>query len=83
MFLLVCETKCFASTLFVYFFCLLIMFVFNNLVNFKLNLSSHDFNTRSKNRLHFPSVKLTPVQKGVTYSAIKICNHLPANIQKL
>jgi len=59
------------------------MFVYNNLVNFKLNLTSHDFNTRSKNQLHFTSVKLTPVQKGVTYSAIKIFNHLPSNIKEL
>ena len=54
---------------------LLIMFVFNNLDSFKTNLSLHDFNTGSKNQLHFPSLKLTPVKIGVTYSAIKIFNH--------
>jgi len=64
MFLLVCETKYFASTMAVYFF-LLIIFVFNNLDNFKLNLSSHDFNTRSKNQLHFPSVN-SPLFKRVS-----------------
>ena len=58
----------------------LIMFVFNNLDNFKTNFSLHDFNTRSKNQLHFPSVKLTSVEKGVTYYAIEIINHLPSNI---
>ena len=48
--------------------------------NFKTNSSLHDFNTRSKNQLHFPSVKLTSAEKGVTYYAIKIINHLPSNI---
>ena len=36
----------------------LIMFVFNNLDNFKAN-SLHDFDTGSKNQLHFSSVKPT------------------------
>jgi hypothetical protein len=58
----------------------LTMFVFNNMDNFKTNSSLRDFNTRSKNQLHFPSVKLTSVEKGVTYCAIKIFNHLPSNI---
>ena len=57
-----------------------IMFVFNNLGNFKINSYLHDFNTRSKNQLHFPSVKLTSVKKGVTHSDIKRFNHLPLNI---
>jgi len=58
----------------------LIMSVFNNMDNFKTNSSLHDINTRSKNQLHFPSVKLTSVAKGVTYCAIKILSHLPSNI---
>jgi hypothetical protein len=53
----------------------LIMIAFNNLDIFKTKLSLHDFHTGSKNQLHFPSVKLTSVKKGVTYSAIKIFNH--------
>ena len=56
------------------------MFVFNNLDKFKTNSLLHDFNTRSKNQLHFPSVKITSVKKGVTHSDIKIFNHLPSNI---
>ena len=48
------------------------IFVFNNLENFRTNLLLHDFNTKNKNQLHFLSVKLTSVKKGVTYSAIKI-----------
>jgi len=55
------------------------MFVFNNVDNFKTNSSLHDINTRSKNQIHFPSVKFTSVEKGVTYCAIKIFNHLPSN----
>jgi len=43
----------------------------------------HDFNTRNKNQLHFPSVKFTSLQKVVTYSAIKIFNNLPSNVQEL
>ena len=43
----------------------------------------HVFNTRSKNQLHFPSVKRTSVEKVVTYSTRKIFNHLPSNILEL
>jgi hypothetical protein len=49
----------------------LIMIVFNHLCIFKTKLSLHDFHTGSKNQLHFPSVKFTSVEKGVTYSAVK------------
>jgi hypothetical protein len=59
---------------------LLKMFVFNNMDNFKTNSSLHDFNSRSKNQIRFPSVKLTSVEKGVTYYDIQIFNHLPSNI---
>jgi len=61
----------------------LIMFIFNNLDNFKTNSLLHDFNTRSKNQLHFPSVKLTFVKMGVIFSATKIFNQLPSNILEL
>jgi hypothetical protein len=56
------------------------MFIFNNMDNFKTNSSLHDFNTRSTNRLPFPSAKLISVEKGVTYYDIKIFNPLPSNI---
>jgi len=61
--------KHFAGTKLVYF--LLIVIVFNNLENFKTNLSFQNFSPRSKNQLHFPSVKHTSVKKCVTYSARK------------
>jgi len=41
----------------------LIMFLINNVDIFKANLPLHNFNTRSKNQLHFLSVKLTSVKK--------------------
>jgi hypothetical protein len=78
---LVGETNYYASTVLVYF--LLIIFVFNYLDNFKTNSLLDRFNMRSKNQLHFLSVKLTTVQKGVTYCAIKIFNHLPSDIFEL
>jgi hypothetical protein len=59
------------------------MFLFNNLDNFKASSSWHDFNTMSKNQLHFQSVKLTSIKKGATYSAIKALNHLSLSILEL
>jgi hypothetical protein len=61
----------------------LIMIVFNILDIFKTRLSLHDFHSGSKNQLHFLSVKLTSVKKGVTYPAVKIFNNLPSNILEL
>jgi len=45
--------------------------------NFRTNSLLHDFKTKSKNQLYFLSVKLTPVKKGVTYSAVKILISYP------
>jgi hypothetical protein len=59
------------------------MSVVNNLDEFQTNSSVHGINTRRKNQLHTPSVKLSSIQKGVTYSSIKIFNSLPSNILKL
>jgi len=59
---MVCETIYFASTKLVYDFSLL-MFLINNVDNFKTNLSLQNFNTQSKNQLQFMSVKLTSVTK--------------------
>jgi len=74
---LVSETKYFVITKLAYFF--INMFVIN-LDKFETNSLLHDFNTRSKNQLHFLSLKLTSVKKGVIYFAIKIFSHLPSNI---
>jgi hypothetical protein len=64
----------------VYFF---VIFLFNNLDSFKTNSLLQFFNNRSKNQLHYLSVKPTHVNKGVTYSDIKIFNHLPSDILEL
>jgi hypothetical protein len=61
----------------------LMMFVVNNLDEFQTNSSMHGINTRCKIQLHIPSVRLSSIQKGVTYSSIKIFNSLPSNILKL
>jgi hypothetical protein len=56
------------------------MFVYNKLGSFTLNSSIHNFNTRSKNQLHLPTVNLSYIQKGVTYTSLRIFNALPSNL---
>jgi hypothetical protein len=43
----------------------------------------HSAHTRFKTNLHPPTAHLTQFQKGVYYSAIKIFNNLPHNINNL
>jgi hypothetical protein len=62
---------------------LLIMFVHNNPDNFKTDSLIHNFSTRSKNQLHLPTVHRASIQKGVTYSALRIFNALPTNSLQL
>jgi len=59
------------------------MFVINNLENFQTNSTLHCINTRHKNQLHRLTVNLLCIQKGVTYSCIKLINSLPYNRFKL
>jgi hypothetical protein len=59
------------------------MFVVNNPNNFETNSALHSINTRYKNQLHRPTVNLSSIQKGVTYSAIKIYDSLPSDISRL
>lgn len=59
------------------------MFVLNNVDEFRTNSSVHGINIRCKIQLHVPSVRLSSVQKGVSYSSVKIVNSLPWNILKL
>ena len=54
----------------------LLMFVVN------LNTDIHDRNTRYNHNLHFPSTNLKLVQSGVSYSGVKIFNHLPSSIKR-
>jgi hypothetical protein len=59
------------------------MFVYNYLGSFTTNSSIHNFNTRSKNQLHLPTVNLSSIQKGVTYTSLRIFNALPSNLLQL
>jgi len=60
----------------------LMNFVVNNPDKFQTNLSVHSLNTRQKNHQHRPTTCFSPVQKGVTYSVIKVFNSLPPHITK-
>jgi hypothetical protein len=59
------------------------MFLHNNPANFKTNSLIRNFYTRSKNQLHLPIVHLASIQKGVTYSSLRIFNALPTNLLQL
>jgi hypothetical protein len=61
----------------------LMMFVVNNVDEFQTNSSVHGINTRCKIQLHIPSIRLSSIEKGVTYSSVKISNSLPSDILKL
>jgi hypothetical protein len=61
----------------------LMLFLVDNLHYFQTNSSVHDINTKYKNQLHIPSVRLSAIQRGITYSAIKIFNKLPPSISRL
>jgi hypothetical protein len=61
----------------------LIMFVYNNPGSSTLNSSIHNFNTRSKNQLHLPTVNFSSIQIGVTYTSLRIFNALPSNVLQL
>ena len=48
------------------------LFIIDNPNNFQTGLEIHGLHTRSKNQLFIPNAKLSSVQKGITYSDIKI-----------
>ena len=50
---------------------------------FYTNNQIHSIHMRFKTNLHPPTANLTKFQKGVYYSAIKISNNIPHNIQDL
>jgi len=60
----------------------LMNFVVNNLNKFQTNLSVLSLNTKQKNHPHRPTTCFSSIQKGVTYSAIKVFNSLPPHISK-
>ena len=57
--------------------------IIDNPNNFQTRLEICGLHTRSKNQLFIPNTNLTSVQKGMTYSDIKIYNSLPSNILNL
>ena len=57
--------------------------VFDNMLYLHTNSSINKINTRYKNQLHVPSVRLSAVQRGTTYSAVNVLNILPARISGL
>jgi len=66
---------------FQYILSLLLLFVVKNIEEFILNSEVHSINTRHRSDLYPLSIKLTKYKKGVSYSGIKIFNHLPQNIK--
>jgi hypothetical protein len=56
------------------------LFIIDNSNNFHTGSEIHGLHTRSKNHLFIPVANLTSVQKGITYSGIKIYNSLPISI---
>ena len=57
------------------------LFVVDNQKDFPTTAYVHNLDTRNKNHLYLPIVSLSCVQKGVSYSRVKIFNSLPSNIQ--
>jgi len=55
--------------------------VHSNQKDFLTNAYVHGLNTRNKNNLYLPVVNLSCVQKGVSYSGVKIFNSLPRKTQ--
>jgi hypothetical protein len=43
----------------------------------------HNHNTRQKNLLNIPRVRLTKTQKGYTTQALQLFNHLPTGVRNL
>ena len=61
----------------------LMLFFIDNPNNFQTVAEVRGLCTRSKNQLFIPNTNLRGVQKGITYSAIKIYNSLPITILSL
>jgi len=57
----------------------LLLFIVDNQKDFLTNAYVHSLDTRHKNNLYLPVVSLSCVQKGVSYSGVKIFNNLPGN----
>ena len=58
----------------------LMLSIIDNPNNFRTGLEMHGLYTRRRNHLFTPVANLASVQKGITYSGIKIFNSLPNSI---
>jgi len=54
--------------------------VVDNMHYFQTKFSVHKINTRYKNQLHIPSVRLTATEECTTYSVIKTVNKLTLDL---
>ena len=61
--------------------CQYILFIVDNENEFLTNAYVDGLDTRNKIHLYLTVVSLSYVQKGVSYSGVKIFNSLPSNIQ--
>jgi hypothetical protein len=61
----------------------LILFVVDNFHYFQTNSSVHEINTRCKNHLQIPLVRLATIQEDAGYSAIKTSHKLLSRISGL
>ena len=59
----------------------LMLFIVDNQENYPTNAYVHGLDTRNKNNLYLPTVSLSCIQKGVSYSGTKLFNKLPKNIE--
>ena len=61
----------------------IILFVTKNKDQFLSNSEVHKISTRQTSDLYIPTANLAIYQMGVSYSGIKIYNHLPTAIKEL
>jgi hypothetical protein len=59
------------------------LFVVNNLHYLQINTTVHDIDTRCKNQLHIPLVRLPAIQRDIIFFPIKVFNKLSPHISKL
>ena len=59
----------------------LMLFTVDNQESYPTNAYVHGLVTRNKNNLYLPTVSLSCIQKGFSYSGTKLFNKLPKNIQ--
>jgi hypothetical protein len=58
-------------------------FIVKNMDKFVTNSDIHGIHTRRGLDLHYPTCKLTKIQKGVSFTGIRLFNNLPHSIKNL